>query len=94
MEKLRVEIVYALPGAQHVLSVSLTPGATVADALEISGIRTQHPDIDFARQAIGIFGRRVKLSQRLRRDDRVEIYRALVADPKASRRQRAAKRRR
>ena len=94
MERLRVEVVYALPDSQHVLSVSLAPGATVADAIKASGICAQHPEIDFARQAVGIFGRRVRLNQRLRQDDRVEIYRALVADPKMSRRQRTAKRRR
>ena len=94
MEKLRVEVVYALQEAQHVRSVSLAPGATVADALEASGLRAQHPEIDFARQAVGIFGRRVRLNQQLCQDDRVEIYRTLVADPKSSRRRRAAERRR
>jgi uncharacterized protein len=92
MEKLRVEVVYALPGVQHVRSVSLAPGATVADAIEASGIRVRHPEIDLARQAVGIFGRRVRLNQHLRQDDRIEIYRTLVADPKSSRRRRAARR--
>ncbi len=94
MEKLRIEVVYALPDAQHVLSLGLAPGATVSDALEASGICARHPEIDIARQAVGIFGRRAKLNQRLRQDDRVEIYRALVADPKSSRERRAAERRR
>jgi uncharacterized protein len=94
MEKLRIEVVYALGAAQHVLAVSLAPGATVADALDASGICTRLPEIDLSRQAIGIFGRRVGLNQRLSQDDRVEIYRTLVADPKSSRRRRAAKRRR
>jgi putative ubiquitin-RnfH superfamily antitoxin RatB of RatAB toxin-antitoxin module len=94
MEKLRVEVVFALPEAQHVRSVSLAPGATVADALEASGFRARYPEIDFAHQAIGIFGRRVRLNQKLCQDDRVEIYRMLVADPKSSRRRRAVERRR
>lgn len=94
MEKLRVEVVYALPDAQYVLSVCLAPGASVADALEASGICARHPEIDLTRRVVGIFGRRVRLSQRLRQDDRVEVYRALVADPKSSRRRRAVKRRR
>lgn len=94
MEELQVEVVYALPEAQHVRRVSLAPGATVADALEASGLRARHPEIDFGRQAVGIFGRRVRLNQRLCQDDRVEIYRTLVADPKSSRRRRAAEGRR
>jgi putative ubiquitin-RnfH superfamily antitoxin RatB of RatAB toxin-antitoxin module len=94
MERLRIEVVYALPSDQHVLAVSLAPGATVADAVKASGICERHPEIDLSRQAVGIFGRRVRLNERLKQDDRVEIYRALIADPKWSRRQRAAKRRR
>ncbi|MGH8738340.1 MAG: RnfH family protein [Burkholderiales bacterium] len=94
MENLRVDVVYALQDAQHVLSVSLAPGATVADALEACGICARHPEFDPARQAVGIFGRRVRLNQRLRQDDRVEIYRALITDPKSARRRRAAIRRR
>jgi len=94
MEKLRIEVVYALPDAQHVLEVSLAPGATVADALAAAGVCERHPEIDLARQAVGIFGRRVRLDHPLQQGDRVEIYRALIADPKRSRRQRAAKGRR
>ena len=94
MEKLQVEVVYALREAQHVRSVSLAPGATVADALEASGLRVQYPELDFTRQAVGIFGRRVRLYQQLCQHDRVEIYRTLVADPKSSRQRRAAERRR
>ena len=94
MEKLRIEVVYALPDAQYVLSVTLAPGATVAEALAASGIRTKYPEIDPAQPAVGIFGRRVGLDHALVQGDRVEIYRRLVADPKTSRRRRAAKRRR
>ena len=94
MEALRVEVVYALPERQHVVSVRLPAGATVAEAIATSGICGQHPEIELARQAIGVFGRRVSLERLLRHDDRVEIYRPLAADPKTSRRRRAAKRRR
>lgn len=94
MEKLRIEIVYALPDAQYVLRLCMAPGATVADALEASGIGARHPEIDLTCQVVGIFGRRVRLNQRLRQDDRVEIYRPLIADPKSSRRRRVLQRRR
>jgi uncharacterized protein len=93
MEKLRIEVVYALPDAQYVLSVNLAPGATVADAIAACGIRMERPEIDLPRQAVGIFGRRVTLDHALAQGDRVEIYRRLVVDPKTSRRRRAAKRR-
>jgi putative ubiquitin-RnfH superfamily antitoxin RatB of RatAB toxin-antitoxin module len=38
---------------------------------------------------VGIFGRRADGSTVLREFDRIEIYRALVADPKQARRTRA-----
>lgn len=94
MERLRIEVVYALPDAQLVLVVGLAPGSTVADALQASDICARHPEIDLSRHPVGIFGRRVRLNQRLHQDDRVEIYRALISDPKSSRRRRAATRRR
>ena len=92
METLRVEVVYALRDRQYVLSVHLPAGATVAEAIAASGICAQHPEIDLARQAVGVFGRRVSLDRPLRHEDRVEIYRPLAADPKTSRRRRAVKR--
>jgi len=39
---------------------------------------------------VGVFGKLTKLTSTLREGDRVEIYRPLIADPKAVRRQRAA----
>jgi hypothetical protein len=92
METLRVEVVYALPDGQTVLSVHLPAGATVGEAIAASGICAQHPEIDLARQGVGVFGHRASLDRPLRQDDRVEIYRALAADPKTSRRRRAVKR--
>jgi hypothetical protein len=38
----------------------------------------------------GIFGKLVKLDEPLRDHDRIEIYRPLIADPKAVRKQREA----
>jgi putative ubiquitin-RnfH superfamily antitoxin RatB of RatAB toxin-antitoxin module len=42
-------------------------------------------------QPVGIYGKKKTLETELRALDRVEIYRPLVADPKDSRRKRAAK---
>jgi putative ubiquitin-RnfH superfamily antitoxin RatB of RatAB toxin-antitoxin module len=38
---------------------------------------------------VGIFGKRKSVSDEVREFDRVEIYRTLIADPKAARRKRA-----
>ncbi len=88
---IEVEVVYASRDRQTVLSLKVHRGTTVREAIERSGILQQYPEIDLNRNALGIFGRRVDAEQELRMDDRVEIYRPLRMDPKASRRRRASR---
>jgi len=88
----RVEVVYATPGRQTVYALDVAAGATVRDAIERSGVLAAFPEIDLARNRVGIFGRLTALSAPLRDDDRVEILRPLAADPKDARRKRAARR--
>lgn len=85
----RVEVVYALPYAQEIVAVELEPGATVADAIRMSGLAGRHATLRSGAPAVGIHGKVVAPEQVLADGDRVEIYRPLVADPKAARRQRA-----
>lgn len=82
-----VEVVYATPVRQRVVSVPLTEGLTALGAVRASGILEDAPEIDPGELALGIWGRRVDASQRLRADDRVEIYRPLRRDPREARRQ-------
>lgn len=88
-DTINVEVVYALPGQQTLLQVQLAEGATVGDAIRRSGVLEAFPDIDLARNKVGIFSKLVKLDESLRDKDRVEIYRPLIADPKEVRRKRA-----
>jgi putative ubiquitin-RnfH superfamily antitoxin RatB of RatAB toxin-antitoxin module len=90
---MRAYVVYATPAAQPVIEVDVPAGATVRDAISASGILTRFPDIDLARAAVGVFGERATLDDPLEENDRVEIYRPLLADPKESRRRRARKKR-
>jgi uncharacterized protein len=83
---LRIELVYALPERQVLIEMEVTPGTTVGQAIDQSGI-AQH-GADIARAPVGIFGKRVPRETVLTAGDRVEIYRPLTADPKALRRQR------
>ncbi len=87
--KVVVQVVYALPGAQEVVEVELEEGATVEDAIDASGILARHPGIDLKTQPIGVWGRPVTLATGVRGRDRIEMYRALSADPKQARRRRA-----
>jgi putative ubiquitin-RnfH superfamily antitoxin RatB of RatAB toxin-antitoxin module len=86
---IRVEVVYALPAVQPLIRVALVEGATVGDAIRASGLLEAYPDIDLAKNKVGIFSKLVKLDEKMRDRDRVEIYRPLLADPKEVRRKRA-----
>jgi putative ubiquitin-RnfH superfamily antitoxin RatB of RatAB toxin-antitoxin module len=92
--QLRCEVAYALTGRQHVVSVVLHEGATVSDAIAASGLRASCPELAHTAVAYGVFGRVVDETYALRDGDRVEIYRALTADPRTARRSRAARERR
>lgn len=85
-----VEVAYALPRQQVIIPVKLSEGSTAEAAILASGILEKFPEIDLASNKIGIFGKLSKLDIVLRDLDRVEIYRPLIADPKAVRKQRAA----
>jgi putative ubiquitin-RnfH superfamily antitoxin RatB of RatAB toxin-antitoxin module len=87
---LMVEVAYALPQQQIIIPVKMNEGATAEDAIKASGILDKFPEIDLSVNKIGVFGKLTKLDSMLRHLDRVEIYRALIADPKEVRRQRAA----
>lgn len=86
-----VEVAYALPDRQVILTVFVPEGATAQQAIEQSGILVAFPEVDLAKNKIGIFSRLVPLTQPVQAQDRVEIYRPLIADPKAARRERAAR---
>lgn len=86
---INVEVIFALPTQQPLLRVQLPEGATVGDAIRASGVLEAHPEIDLAKNKVGIFSKLVKLDEQVRDRDRVEIYRPLIADPKEVRRKRA-----
>lgn len=90
---INVEVAYALPHKQQIISLTVVDGCTVFDAVEQSGIDKQFPDLDVSTAKLGIFGKGVSKPKQetLKEGDRVEIYRALIADPKEVRKQRAAK---
>ena len=82
-----VEVVFAGPLTQSLLSVQLPLGATVADAIAKSGIAARHADIDITALRTGVWGHTVDPTHPLRDGDRVEIYRELTIDPREARRQ-------
>ena len=91
MTKMHVEVIYALPDEQIVIDIELAAQATVGDAIIKSKIMEKYPEIDLDINKTGIFGKLANRQDVLHPGDRVEIYRALIGDPKEIRRQRAKK---
>ena len=83
-----VSVAYATPSLQEIVEVELPPGATARDAIERSGLVAAYA-LDLAALGIAVFGRRATLDTALGDGDRVELVRALAADPKDARRRRA-----
>jgi len=78
-ESMRVEIVYAAEQQLFSEQLELQEDATVAQAIERSGLQQAHPEIDWAVNRIGIYGKLVQDTAVLRDKDRIEIYRPLKA---------------
>ena len=91
LDKIQVEVCYALPEKQTLLSLEVEPSLTIESIIKQSGILELHPEIDLAENKVGIFSKLAKLNDTLYDGDRIEIYRPLIADPKEVRKQRAQK---
>ena len=86
-----VEVAYAMPDEQVILSIKVPTKSDVKQAIEKSGIQIKFPSIDLYKNKVGIFGKKTTLDHVLKNRDRIEIYRPLILDPKEMRRKRAAK---
>ena len=97
-ELITVEVAYALPHRQQLIELQVPQGTTAFEAVQLSGIVAQFPEIDLESAKMGIFGQALgtkglKLPKEhvLEMKDRVVIYRPLIVDPKEVRRLRAEK---
>ncbi len=88
---INVEVAYAMPDKQAIISLGVAEGTSALEAARQSGIAEKFEGIDLDDAKLGIFGKAVSPGQVLREGDRVEIYRPLIADPKEVRKARAAK---
>lgn len=86
-----LEVMYATEEKQCCLIVAVPENSTIQFAIEQSGILNIFPEIDLTQQAVGIFSVIKKLTDIVKKGDRVEIYRPLLVDPKERRRERARK---
>ncbi|MDI5920275.1 RnfH family protein [Halomonas sp. LR5S13] len=94
---LDVEVAFALPERQRIISIAVPEGSTARQAVAVAMARLEEafpelPPTTFREADLGIFGKRLRDPDavRLRAGDRVEVYRPLQLDPKAARSARAA----
>ena len=90
-EEIMVEVAYALPEEQVIISLKVPTKFNVKQAIEKSGIQKKFSSIYLSKNKVGIFGKKTTLDHLLKDRDRIEIYRSLILDPKEMRRKRAVK---
>ena len=78
---MQIGVAYSEPGQQIWLNIEVPDESKISEVIERSGILRQFPHLDLSTQKVGVFGRLVKLDAALRPGDRIEIYRAIIADP-------------
>ena len=90
-DMMQVQLCVALPDKTTLLELTVSRTATIADVIAGSDIATLHPEIDAGHCQVGVFGKLKDRAAGLYPGDRVELYRALQADPMDARRRRAKK---
>lgn len=81
-EKIEVSVAYALPDDSFWQNMTVSMGTTAQQAIEKSGVLEHFKELEADKLTIGIYAMPAKLDQILVNGDRVEIYRALLVDPK------------
>jgi putative ubiquitin-RnfH superfamily antitoxin RatB of RatAB toxin-antitoxin module len=92
VKNISVEVVYAEAKKQALIRLLVPFGSTVLDAINTSAILTQFPhlaEVGMLANRVGIFGKIAALETVLKANDRIEIYRDLITDPKENRRLKA-----
>jgi uncharacterized protein len=83
-----IKMIYApaAPQAITYLECTVPEQTTVYAALQHAAFFSKHPELDLKEHlCVGIYGERVSLDTRLKDQDRIEIYRPLIMDPKTRR---------
>jgi putative ubiquitin-RnfH superfamily antitoxin RatB of RatAB toxin-antitoxin module len=79
VDQISVEVVYASRDEQYINEIQVPVGASLEDAIVLSGILDSCPGIDLTNNKVGIFGVIKPLSESVNDGDRIEIYRAVTA---------------
>ncbi|MFM9434939.1 uncharacterized protein ACFDR9_002001 [Janthinobacterium sp. CG_23.3] len=88
-QQIKVQVCYATPDYEFLRDLQVPAGTTLEQAVRLSGLLLEVPQINLASAAVGVYAKKKTLDTVLREHDRVEVYRPLLADPKETRRRRA-----
>lgn len=80
-----ISVCYAMPTKQVEICLEVEENCTIAMAIRRSGILQKFPEINLAKARVGIYSKTTSLEANVRADDRIEIYRSLLIDPKKAR---------
>lgn len=78
---MKITVTYAEPTKQRWLELEVPDETSAEEAIKLSGLLEQFPEIDLSENKFGVFGKVVKPVHPLKEGDRVEIYRPITADP-------------
>ena len=90
VDTIPVVVAYAVPDRQVEYEITVSMHCTIAEAIARCQVLRDFPEIDLTQNRVGVFGTLKSASDCVEANDRIEIYRPLLLDPKAARRQRAA----
>ena len=85
---MNIGVCYAEAERQLWIRLEVPDESTIQEAIELSGVLKQYPQIDLTTQKVGVYGKLAKLDAPIREGDRIEIYRKITADPQQVQRRR------
>lgn len=88
VDSLQIEVTYASENKQRVISLEVPIDSSVENAILLSGILDEFPEIDLQVQKTGIYGQLCSLETKVVAGNRIEIYRPLLQNPMQARRNR------
>jgi len=87
---IQIEVCYALPEQQELVTMTLAEGTTAIQAVTDSNLEKLFPEISLSELKLAIYSSVIDNNSILKQGDRIEILRPLLADPKEVRKRRAA----
>jgi putative ubiquitin-RnfH superfamily antitoxin RatB of RatAB toxin-antitoxin module len=89
-QHINIQVACATEVKQKVISLQVPEGTRLAEAVALSGIADEFPELDMSTSRMGIYGQVESPHRILAHSDRVEIYRPLLTNPRQARLNRAA----